>query len=62
MATLIEKQEIHKLIDRLPERTTWDDLLHEIYVRSVIERGLEDSNAGRTNTVREVRAKYGFKE
>jgi predicted transcriptional regulator len=44
----------------MPENATWDDLIHEIYVREVIERGLEDSNAGRTADVREVRAKYGL--
>jgi predicted transcriptional regulator len=60
MTAVIEKDEVHKLIDRLPERATWDDLMHEIYVRAVIERGLEDSRAGRTNTVHEVRAKYGL--
>jgi hypothetical protein len=39
---------------------TWDDLMHEIYVRESIERGLADSKAGRTKDVREVRAKYGL--
>ena len=62
MATLMEKSEAHKLIDRLPENATWDDLMHEIYVREAIERGLADSLAGRTTGVREVRTKYGLPE
>ena len=44
----------------MPDNATWDDLIHEIYVREVIEQGLEDSKAGRTTDVREVRAKYGL--
>ena len=36
--------------------------MQQIYVRETIERGLADSNAGRTKDVKEVRAKYGLKE
>ena len=32
MPALMIKEEAHKLVDRLPERTTWDDLMHEIYI------------------------------
>lgn len=62
MTTVMEKEEAHKLVDRLPDTATWDDLMHEIYVREIIERGLADSRAGRTRDVREVRAKYGLPE
>ena len=60
MPTVIQKEEAHKLVDRLPANATWDDLMHEIYVREVIDRGLTDSQAGRTKSVLEVRAKYGL--
>ena len=60
MPTTMTRDEAHKLIDRLPQNSTWDDLIHEIYVREVIERGLEDSKAGRTTDVNEVRKKYGL--
>ena len=43
-------------------KATWDNLMHDIYVREAIERGLADSNAGRTRDVQEVRAKYGLPE
>ncbi len=56
------KEEAHKLIDRMPANATWDDLMHEIYVREAIEHGLADSNAGRTISVREIRAEYGLPE
>ena len=60
MGSMMSKQEAKRLVDMMPENATWDDLIHEIYVREVIERGLDDSNAGRTADVREVRAKYGL--
>ena len=62
MPTMMEKDEAHRLIDRLPPNATWDDLMREIYVREAIERGLADSKAGRTRDVKEVRAKYGLPE
>lgn len=30
MRRTIEKEEAHKLIDRLPANATWEDLMHEI--------------------------------
>lgn len=62
MPTLMEKKEAHRLIDRMPPQATWDDLMHEIYVRETIERGLADSKAGRTKDVKEIRANYGLQE
>ena len=60
--SIMEKEEAHRIIDRLPSNATWDDLMHEIYVREVIERGLVDSKAGKTKTVQEIREKYGLTE
>jgi hypothetical protein len=62
MPTVMEKDEAHKIIDRMPPGATWDDLMREIYEREAIERGLADSKAGRTKDVKEVRAKYGLPE
>ena len=62
MSIPIEKDEAHRMIDRLPSNATWDDLMREIYVREAIERGLADSKEGRTVDVKEVRAKYGLSE
>lgn len=60
MQTTNIKQEAHRLIEKLPENATWDDLMYEIYVRQAIEAGLADSEAGRTVDVKEVRAKFGL--
>ena len=54
------KEEAHRLLDDLPKSATWDDLMYKIYVRQAIEIGLEDSEAGRTIDVKEVRAKFGL--
>ena len=56
------REEAHRLVDKMPEDSTWDDLIHEIYVRQVIERGLADSKAGRTRDVGDVRRKFGLPE
>jgi predicted transcriptional regulator len=60
MSTVNVKEEAKRLIDKLPENMTWDDLMHEIYVRQSIEAGLADSEAGKVTDVAEVRAKFGL--
>ncbi len=60
MGTTNIKEEARRLIDKLPEESTWDDLMYEIYVRQVVESGLEDSRAGRTTDVEQVREKFGL--
>lgn len=62
MARTTWKDQAHELVDKMPENASWDDLIHEIYVRGVIERGIADSTAGRTRDVRDVREKYGLSE
>lgn len=62
MPTPMTKEQAHKLVDQMPPQSTWDDLMHQIYVRQAIEQGLADSKAGRTQSVKEVRAKYGLPE
>ena len=54
------KQEARHLIESLPDDSTWDDLMHEIYVRQTIEAGMADSLAGRTTDVKDVRARFGL--
>ena len=56
------KQVAHHLIDQLPEDATYDDMMRELYERQAIERGLADSDAGRGDDVKTVRARYGLSE
>jgi hypothetical protein len=60
MSAVLQKEEAHKLIDQMSPTATWDDLIQQIYVREVIDRGLADSQTGRGSCVHEVRAKYGL--
>jgi hypothetical protein len=62
MSIIMEKDEAHKIIDKMPPNATWDDLMREIYVRETVESGLADSKTDRTKDVKEVRAKYGLSE
>ena len=54
------KEEAHRLVTNLPDDATWDDLMHEIYVRKAIEAGIEDGEASRITKVEDVRARIGI--
>ena len=60
MTTANIKVEAHRLVENLGEDATWDDLMHQIYVRQAVDAGIEDSHGGRTIDVEEVRAKLGL--
>jgi hypothetical protein len=62
MATSSVKDKARQLLENLPDDVTWDDLMYEIYVRQAIEAGLEDSRAGRTIDVKQVRSQFGLPE
>tara|TARA_R110000782_G_scaffold127183_6_gene218751 strand:+ start:2088 stop:2282 length:195 start_codon:yes stop_codon:yes gene_type:complete len=53
------KQAAHQLIDQLPDNADWDDIMYEMAVRKEIEKGLNDSNAGRTTPVEDVMKEFG---
>lgn len=54
------KEEAKRLLENLPDDFTWDDLMHEIYVRQSIEAGLADSEAGKVVEVSDVRKQFGL--
>ena len=54
------KEEAKRLLEKLPDDFTWDDLMHEIYVRQSIEAGLADSDAGKVVEVSDVRKQFGL--
>lgn len=60
METTSIKEEARRLLEQLPDDMTWDDLMHQIYLRQTIESGLVDSQQGRTTSVEDVRAKFGL--
>jgi DNA-binding transcriptional regulator YiaG len=54
------KEEAKRLLEKLPDDLTWDDLMHEIYVRQSIEAGLADSQEGKAIEVSELRERFGL--
>ena len=54
------KEEARRLVDRLPDDASWEDLQYEIYVRQAIEAGLKDSREGRTVPLAEARRRFGL--
>ena len=62
MGTALKKEDARALIDNLPDSATWEDLMHEIYVREAVEAGLEDSKAGRVTEVGKLWKEFGLPE
>ncbi|BBI52284.1 hypothetical protein HORIV_47050 [Vreelandella olivaria] len=62
MSATMSKDDAHKLIEQLPANATWEDLMHEIYIRGAIEKGMADSQAGNITNVADIRKKYGLPE
>ncbi|WP_017324467.1 hypothetical protein [Synechococcus sp. PCC 7336] len=49
------KDVARRLIDRLPEQATLDDIMYELYIRQKIEAGLEAAEEGRTLSHEQVK-------
>ena len=54
------KDEALRLVQTLPDDSTWEDLMYKIYVRETIESGLADVEAGRVTDVEDVRREFGL--
>ena len=49
------KKEALDIVRRLPDDTTWDDVLYHLYVGQKIDQGLQDVDASNVYTHEEVR-------
>ncbi|MGH8018393.1 MAG: hypothetical protein ACREIA_08900 [Opitutaceae bacterium] len=49
------KRETNLLLEKLPAKADWEDLMYHVYVRKKIDAGLRDSNAGRVVTSKQIR-------
>ena len=58
MSNATVKDEARRLVERLPEDATWEDLHYEIYFRQAVEAGLKDSREGRTVPLEEARRRF----
>jgi len=54
------KEEARKIVESLPDDSTWEDLMYHIYVREAVEQGLADAEAGRVIDVKKVRGEFGL--
>ena len=59
MSVATVKEEARRLVERLPEDATWEDLQYEIYFRQAVVAGLKDSREGRVVSLTEGRRQFG---
>jgi predicted transcriptional regulator len=59
--TIDIKQLAHELIEALPDKATWQDLLYALELRADVEAGLADAKAGRVTELEELRRDYGLR-
>jgi predicted transcriptional regulator len=52
------REEAQKLIEALPEETSWDDLIYQMYVRKKIAKGIEAAEQGRVVAHEEVKKQF----
>ena len=55
MSTL--KEEAKKIINRLPEEATWDDLMYEFYIMKKVQVALDAVEKGEITTHEDVKKK-----
>ena len=48
------KEEVRKMLDRIPDDSSFEDIQYHIYVREKIERGLKDIKEGHLLSQEEV--------
>jgi len=60
MPTRTLREEALRIIERLPDDATWEDLQYEVNVRQSIEAGLKAVKEGRVVSVQEARRRLGL--
>ncbi|MFH1264840.1 MAG: hypothetical protein ABIK89_03890 [Planctomycetota bacterium] len=54
----VAKEEAIKLLDRIPDNATWDDIMYQFYVRKKVESAIESVEAGDVLSHEEVKRKF----
>jgi len=52
------REEAQKLIDALPEESSWDDLIYQMYVRKKIAKGIVAADQGHVVDHEEVKKQF----
>ncbi|MFN0117073.1 MAG: hypothetical protein ACKVQC_02100 [Elusimicrobiota bacterium] len=55
------KREAKKLLDKLPEKASWDDIMYQLYVRQKYELGIEAADRGEGRLHEHVKRMFGSK-
>jgi hypothetical protein len=53
------KEEMRRMLDTLPDDTSWEDIQYSIYVRERIERGLREAGEGKLIGPEEIERRMG---
>lgn len=48
------KEQMARIIEAQPDDSSWEEILRELAFARMVERGLEDSDAGRTTSSEEM--------
>lgn len=54
----VAKEEAIKLIEKLPDDSSWDDIMYEMYVKKKIGMGLKAAETGQTVSHEEVKKRF----
>lgn len=49
------KKEAKRLIDKLPDKATWDDIMYEFYVKQKVSAALKAAEEGKVVSHKEVK-------
>jgi len=52
------KEQLRSVLDELPDEASLEDIVHEFYLRSVMERGIDDVETGRLIPHEEVKRDF----
>ena len=55
------KEEAKKLIDKLPDQATWDDIIYEFYVKKKLEIALRAAHDGKVISHEEAKKRLTLK-
>lgn len=54
---LTPKQDVHRLLDSLPDAATWDEIEYAVHVLARVRAGMADAEAGRVVSSKEARSR-----
>ena len=52
------KKQALGMIRKLPDKATWDDIMHELYVRKKIARGMKAANESKVVSHEDVKKRF----